>query len=622
MALGTVNVPSVSGHELDDIRAVANTAKEVASAAQNTADGAKSTAEAALAAANSAQQTAGTAKSTADEALETANGAADSLAAAQEAATAAETAAQQAKAKAEQAATAAQNAQTAADSALQAVTKLTNSINAIPSQNGSLTYTGSQQSPAWNSFDSEKLTIGGQTFGTEVGTYTATFTPKEGFNWSDGSTEPVSVNWTISRASVAIPTASGALTYNGSAQSPTFNGYDSTKMTQGGTASGTNAGTYSATFTPKANYCWPDGTTAAKTVSWSISKAAGSLSLNKTSMALNTGAMSGTIAVTKGGDGAVSATSSNTSVATVSVSGTTVTVTAKAKGSATITVKVAAGTNHTAPADKTCSVTVTLPTTTLNDNSWSTIKQASDAGKGANYWAVGDTKTITINGTVGSFGISNLSVQAFILGFNHNSGKEGANRIHFQIGKISGKMVALCDNNYGSGVSGDGYFHMNSSNTNVGGWKDSYMRKTLLGNSKTPTSPVANSLMAALPSDLRSCMKSVTKYTDNVGNNTGHVAGNVTATTDYLFLLSNYEVQGNDGYANNTEKNSQAQYAYYKAGNSKIAYRHTSTASAVWWWLRSPCCSYYNGFCVVNADGDCGSGGASASGGLLPGFAV
>ena len=200
MALGTVNVPSVSGHELDDIRAVANTAKEVASAAQNTADGAKSTAEAALAAANSAQQTAGTAKSTADEALETANGAADSLAAAQEAATAAETAAQQAKAKAEQAATAAQNAQTAADSALQAVTKLTNSINAIPSQNGSLTYTGSQQSPAWNSFDSEKLTIGGQTFGTEVGTYTATFTPKEGFNWSDGSTEPVSVNWTISRA--------------------------------------------------------------------------------------------------------------------------------------------------------------------------------------------------------------------------------------------------------------------------------------------------------------------------------------------------------------------------------------------------------------------------------------
>ena len=622
MALGTVNVPSVSGHELDDIRAVANTAKEVASAAQNTADGAKSTAEAALAAANSAQQTAGTAKSTADEALETANGAADSLAAAQEAATAAETAAQQAKAKAEQAATAAQNAQTAADSALQAVTKLTNSINAIPSQNGSLTYTGSQQSPAWNSFDSEKLTIGGQTFGTEVGTYTATFTPKEGFNWSDGSTEPVSVNWTISRASVAIPTASGALTYNGSAQSPTFNGYDSTKMTQGGTASGTNAGTYSATFTPKANYCWPDGTTAAKTVSWSISKAAGSLSLNKTSMALNTGAMSGTIAVTKGGDGAVSATSSNTSVATVSVSGTTVTVTAKAKGSATITVKVAAGTNHTAPADKTCSVSATYPVTTLSSNSWATIKQASDAGQAANYWSVGDTKTITINGRMGDFSFSNLSVQAFIIGFNHNSSREGSNRIHFQIGKISGKDICLCDSHYGSyDSSSAGWFKMNTTNTNSGGWSNSLMRKTLLGNSGTPTSPPANSLLAALPSDLRAVMKSVTKYSDNTGGGSD-TASYVTSTTDYLFLLSEFEYHGARSYANSAEKTYQLQYNYYKAGNSRIKYKHTDTATAAYHWCRSVYSSYSYAFCLVYSDGLASANTANSSWGVAPGFAA
>ena len=44
-----------------------------------------------------------------------------------------------------------------------------------------------------------------------------------------------------------------------------------------------------------------------------------------------------------------------------SVSGTKVTVTAKASGSATITVKVAAGTNHTAPSNKTVSVTVSNP---------------------------------------------------------------------------------------------------------------------------------------------------------------------------------------------------------------------------------------------------------------------
>ena len=32
---------------------------------------------------------------------------------------------------------------------------------------------------------------------------------------------------------------------------------------------------------------------------------------------------------------------------------------------------------------------------TLNSNSWATIKKVSDANQGANYWAVGDTKTIT-----------------------------------------------------------------------------------------------------------------------------------------------------------------------------------------------------------------------------------
>lgn len=84
---------------------------------------------------------------------------------------------------------------------------------------------------------------------------------------------------------------------------------------------------------------------------------------------------------------------------------------------------------------------------------------------------------------------------------------------------------------------------MNLSNTNSGGWNGSYGRNTLLGNSGTPTSPPANSFMAALPADLRAVMKPVTKYTDNsgVGSNT---SGAVTATTDYLFFLAEFEVQG------------------------------------------------------------------------------
>ena len=493
-------------------------------------------------------------------------------------------------------------------------------IMGIPAQSGSLTYNGSAQSPVWSGHDAAKLTIGGTTSGTNAGSYNATFTPGANYQWSDGTTTAKTVVWSIGRASVGVPSQSGTLTYNGSAQSPVWSGHDAAKLTIGGTTSGTNAGSYNATFTPVSNYQWSDGSTAAKTVAWSIGKAAGSSSLNKSSLALSTGTMSGTISVTRAGNGAVSASSSNTNVATVSVSGTTVTVTAKAKGTATITVKVAEGTNHTAPANRTCSVSVTLPTTSLNDNTWATIKEVSDAGQGENYWSVGDTKRITINGTVQGFTFSNLAIDTFILGFNHNSSREGTNRIHFRIGKIGGKSVALCDSNYGGTGSSNG-FRMNKSNTNSGGWNGSYGRKEVLGNSGTPTSPPANSLLAALPADLRAVMKPVTKYSDNTGGGSNN-ASYVTATTDYLFDLSEFEVQGSRTYANSAEKNYQLQYAYFKAGNSKITYNHGNTGTAVWCFSRSVNYNYSSYFCVTHTDGSAGYASAYGSGGRAPGFTV
>lgn len=518
--------------------------------------------------------------------------------------------------------TAAQNAQTAADAALEAVSSIAFTIDVVPTQSGALTYNGQAQSPSWNSYNPDTMTLGGVTTGTNAGTYTATFTPKDKYKWSDGTTDAKSVTWTIGKASMAVPSQSGTLTYTGSAQSPSWSNYDSSKMTLGGTTSGTNAGSYNATFTPGANYKWSDGETGAKTVAWTIGKAAGSLSLNKTSMSLTAAKLTDTITVTRAGDGAISATSSDTGVATVSVSGTTVKVTAVAKGSATITVKVAAGTNYSAPANKTCSVEITLPTSTLTDNSWATIREVSSAGKGANYWAVGDMKAIVINGKVGNTTFSNLSINVFILGFNHNSAKEGSNLIHFQIGKIGTTAVGLCDSMYNSTTSNSGYFNWNTSNTNRGGWNACTKRKTLYGNSGTPSSPVSNSLMAALPSDLLAVMQPVTKYTDNTANGGGNVASYITATTDYLFDLAEFEVFGSRSYANSYEQNYQLQYDYYKAGNSKVAYNHSAVSTAVRWGLRSP--SYYTNyyFCYVGTDGTIYTDYAYRSLALRPGFAA
>ena len=167
---------------------------------------------------------------------------------------------------------------------------------------------------------------------------------------------------TVQKASIAVPSQSGSLTYTGSAQSPTWTDYDQAEMTLGGTTTGTGAGSYNATFTLKDTVGteWADGTTEPKTVPWSIQKAAGSLSLNQESLTLDTNNPSKTITVTRAGTGAISAQCEPSSVASVSVSGNQITVTGLDSGSATVTVNVAADSNYNAPAAKTCSVQVSF----------------------------------------------------------------------------------------------------------------------------------------------------------------------------------------------------------------------------------------------------------------------
>ena len=266
-------------------------------------------------------------------------------------------------------------------------------------------------------------------------------------------------------------------------------------------------------------------------------------------------------------------------------------------------------------------IKVTTVNTTLDSNSWATIKAVSDAGKGDNYWDVGDTRNIVINGNVGESVYKNITIAAFIIGFNHNSIIEGNNKIHFQIGKISNKLIGLCDGRYGSSVSGSGYFSMNTYRTNAGGWNDSYMRKTLLGNSGTPSSPPSNSLLAAISADLRAVMKDVRKFTDNTGGGADH-ASYVTGATDYLFLLAEFEYHGSRTYANSAEKNYQKQYDYYKAGNSKVHNRFENPESAVSAWTRSAYAGSNDYFCRVNTDGTPGNSNADISWALAPGFAV
>lgn len=606
MALGQVNVPGAAGMDAVEAKQAAQAAKEAAEAAQRTAESAGKTADAAMQKAADAETAAGNADSKADAALDTANTAAGAATAAASAASAAEESANSANTAANEAKTAASNAQKAANDALKAVTKLTSVINSVPTQAGILTYTGAAQSPSWNGYDTEKLTIGGTTSGTNAGSYVATFTPKEGYEWADGTKTAKSVTWTISKASLSVPAQSGTLTYTGSAQSPQWSNYDSNKLTIGGTSTATNAGSYAATFTPKANYQWSDGSTSAKSVTWAIGKAAGSLTLAKSSVTLNISSLTESVAVTRAGDGVISATSSNTATARVEVSGTSVKITGLKAGTAKINVKVAAGTNHTAPSDKTINVTVSLPDTSLANNTPDIIAAAAKSGQAANYWSVGDKVGIAVNGSFGGLSYNN-TVYAFILGFNHNSSVEGGNSIHFQFGKTAAGVDIAFVNSYGSTSTG---FCMNTSNTNSGGWNNSYMRKT-----------ICPAFLAALPMAWQNIIAACTKYSDNTGGGS-NTASYVTATSDKIWLLSEMEVQGTRSYANSAEANYQKQYDYYRNGNSKVKYQHTATTSACHWWLRSVYASNTSIFCNVYTGGSANADVAYYSRGFAPGFKV
>ena len=275
----------------------------------------------------------------------------------------------------------------------------------------------------------------------------------------------------------------------------------------------------------------------------------------------------------------------------------------------------------------------------LNNNGWDVISQVSANSQGANYWAVGDRKAVTVNGTVGTQSI-NGTYYVYILGFNHNSSREG-NGITFGTFKTAlsgGTDICLVDSHYNSTSSGgQKWFNMNhSSNTNSGGWKGCDLRYDVLGSTNVnngnatttcATSPVSGTLMAALPSDLRAVMKPMTIYTDNTGGGS-NTASYVTQSVDYLPLLAECEIFGDgygysgNGYANDAEKNYQQQYQYFKNGNSKVKYRHSSTGSAAYWWERSPYCNNSYSFCSVSTSGYAYYNHAYYSLGLAPAFRV
>ena len=207
------------------------------------------------------------------------------------------------------------------------------------------------------------------------------------------------------------------------------------------------------------------------------------------------------------------------------------------------------------------------------NNSWEEIIAACQRGRVPDSWAVGDSKTMTINGA---------DYQIDIIGKNHDTYTAGGTApLTFQLHDIYADTKK-----------------MNNVNTNSGGWTSCAMRSTHLP-----------AILALLPTEVQNGIREVNKLTS-----AGSQSATINTTADKLFLLSEIEIFGSTTYSKSGEG---TQYDYYKAGNSKVKKRN---GSAYVWWERSPYGSSSASFCLVSGNGSAVSDTAAFSYGAAFGF--
>ena len=207
------------------------------------------------------------------------------------------------------------------------------------------------------------------------------------------------------------------------------------------------------------------------------------------------------------------------------------------------------------------------------DNTWEKIIDACQRGAVPETWAVGNHKTMMINGA---------SYQVDIIGKNHDTYAAGGTApLTFQLHDCYADTKA-----------------MNSSNTNSGGWKNSAMRTTHLP-----------AILALMPTEVQNGIREVSKKAS-----VGGASSTIETVSDKLFLLSEVEIFGSTTYSAAGEG---TQYDYYKAGNSKVKNRNGSKAP---WLDRSPFAHNSTSFCTVYITGRADITDARKASGVAFGF--
>ena len=207
------------------------------------------------------------------------------------------------------------------------------------------------------------------------------------------------------------------------------------------------------------------------------------------------------------------------------------------------------------------------------------------------YWAVGDERTVQLS-AMNATGVGESHVaQSVTMVLMNEGGKTLAN------GKTCAFVVGQ-KNLLANGTTRErGY--MNSSSTNVGGWKGSARRTWC---NETYYNAIASGFKALLK-----------QFINKSGTGGGSSSG-TEDTTDWTALPAEVEVFGSTTYSVSGEG---SQFKYYETSANRIK-KAGDSGSATNWWGRSPNSGYSNYFCFVYSDGTARFGSASATHGLAP----
>lgn len=213
----------------------------------------------------------------------------------------------------------------------------------------------------------------------------------------------------------------------------------------------------------------------------------------------------------------------------------------------------------------------------------------ADTGKfsPANYWAVGDARTISLAAISPSTGVDESQaaqdVEMVIVHLRLYKDKND---------KTVNAIVQLQHNLKTNGK-------MNTAQTNAGSWNSCPRRTWCNGN-----------FYNAIPSTIRAIFKQFKTVTAKENN-----SSELTTSLDYFALPAEKEVFGAKKYSTDAEAAALTQWDYYKVTANRI--KNTGT-SATAWWLRSPTAGTTTNFCFVDINGEASTYYAYIAYGLAP----